>query len=348
MTLEPPSGLAPALGDLRGQRVLLDPAQTSAWYVEALERAGAVVVRAPDPTLLPRAVKNPVEIAGARSAHERDAAAFARFLHWMGTEAQASLPDEIEVTTRLEGFREATGDLRDLSFDTIAGAGANGAIVHYRPTHASNRRIAPGELFLVDSGAQYRDGTTDITRTLAFGEPSVEQRDRFTRVLRGHIALAWARFPPGVSGMALDALARAPLWQAGLDYDHGTGHGVGSYLGVHEGPQRIARQSSAVALLPGMILSNEPGFYKTGAYGIRIENLIVVTPPEMVPGGERPTLGFEVLTLAPIDRRLIAPDLLSAAERAWVDAYHARVLATVAPAVEPEVGAWLAEVCAPL
>ena len=348
VTLEPPSGLAPALGDLRGQRVLLDPAQTSAWYVEALERAGATVVRAPDPTLLPRAVKNPVEIAGARNAHERDAAAFARFLHWMGTEAQASLPDEIEVTTRLEAFREATGALKDLSFDTIAGAGPNGAIVHYRPTRASNRRIAQGELFLVDSGAQYRDGTTDITRTIAFGGPSPEQRDRFTRVLRGHIALSSVRFPPGVSGMALDALARAPLWEAGLDYDHGTGHGVGSYLGVHEGPQRIARQSSAVALLPGMILSNEPGFYKTGAYGIRIENLVVVTPSEMVEGAERATLGFEVLTLAPIDRRLIAPERLSVTERAWVDAYHARVLAKVAPAVERDVAAWLGEVCAPL
>ncbi len=348
VTLEPSAGLAPALGDLAGQRVLLDPGQTSAWYVEALERAGATVVRAPDPTLLPRAVKNAAEVAGARTAHERDAAALARFLHWMGGEAQQSLPDEIEVATRLEGFREATGALRDLSFDTIAGAGPNGAIVHYRPTHASNRRIAPGELFLVDSGAQYRDGTTDITRTVAFGAPSAEQRDRFTRVLRGHIALGRARFVPGVSGMALDALARAPLWEAGLDYDHGTGHGVGSYLGVHEGPQRIARQSSPVALLPGMVLSNEPGFYKAGEYGIRIENLVVVTPPEMVEGGDRATLGFETLTLAPVDRRLIAAEMLSVTERAWVDAYHARVLATVAPRVEPEVAAWLEEVCAPL
>ena len=266
----------------------------------------------------------------------------------MGTEAQETLPDEIEVTTRLEGFREATGRLRDLSFDTIAGAGPNGAIVHYRPTRASNRRIAPGELFLVDSGAQYQDGTTDITRTVAFGEPSAEQRDRFTRVLQGHIALSRARFPPGVSGMALDALARAPLWEAGLDYDHGTGHGVGSYLGVHEGPQRIARQSSAVALLPGMILSNEPGLYKPGAYGIRIENLVVVTPPQMLEGADRLTLGFEVLTLAPIDRRLIASGMLSATERAWVDAYHGRVLSTVAPAVESEVAGWLEGACAPL
>ena len=348
VTLEPSEGLEPALSELAGKRVALDPAVSSAWYVDALERGGAEVVRAPDPTTLPRAAKNAAEIAGSRTAHGRDALAFARFLHWMATDAQASLPDEIEVTTRLEGFREATGLLRDLSFDTIAGAGPNGAIVHYRATRRSNRRIAPGELFLVDSGAQYQDGTTDITRTVAFGEPSPEQRDRFTRVLRGHIAISRARFPAGVSGMAIDALARAPLWEAGLDYDHGTGHGVGSYLGVHEGPQRIARQSSPVALLPGMILSNEPGFYKAGSFGIRIENLIVVTPPAPVEGGERPMLGFEVLTVAPIDRRLIAPELLTPAERAWTDAYHARVLAEVAPGVEPEVAAWLEQACAPL
>ena len=348
VTLEPPEGLEPALGEFAGKRVLIDPAQTSAWYVAALERAGAAVVRGPDPAMLPRATKNAVEIAGARTAHQRDALAFARFLHWMATEAQESLPDEIEVTTRLEGFREATGALKDLSFDTIAGAGPNGAIVHYRATHRTNRRIAPGELFLVDSGAQYEDGTTDITRTVAFGPPTAEQRDRFTRVLRGHIAISRARFPAGVSGMAIDALARAPLWEAGLDYDHGTGHGVGSYLGVHEGPQRIARQSSPTPLQPGMILSNEPGYYKPGAFGIRIENLIVVTPPEAVGGGDRPMLGFEVLTLAPIDRRLIAASALNAVERAWVDDYHARVAREVAPGVEPQVAAWLEAVCAPL
>ena len=348
VTLEPAEGLGPALAGLCGQRVALDPGVTSAWYVETLERAGAEVVRAPDPTLLPRAVKNAAEIAGARAAHLRDATALARFLHWMATEAQQSLPDEIEVTTRLEAFREATGALKDLSFDTIAGAGPNGAIVHYRPTHATNRRIAEGQLFLVDSGAQYLDGTTDITRTIAFGEPAPEPRERFTRVLRAHIAIARARFPAGVSGMTLDALARQPMWEAGLDYDHGTGHGVGSYLGVHEGPQRIARQSSPVALLPGMILSNEPGCYKTGAYGIRIENLVVVTPPAQVGDGDRPMLGFETLTLAPIDRRLIDPALLSTAERAWLNAYHARVAREVAPLVEAAVAEWLGEVCAPL
>ena len=348
VTVEPSDGLEPALSELAGKRVAVDPAQTSAWYLGALERVGAEVVRTADPAMLPRAVKNAVEVAGARSAHQRDGAAFARFLHWMATEAQASLPDEIEVATRLEGFREATGALQDLSFDSIVGAGPNGAIVHYRATRRTNRRIAPGELFLVDSGAQYRDGTTDITRTVAFGPVGAEERDRFTRVLRGHIALSRARFPAGVSGMALDALARAPLWEAGLDYDHGTGHGVGSFLGVHEGPQRIARQSSPQPLLPGMILSNEPGCYKAGAYGVRIENLVVVTPPAPVGDGDREMLGFEVLTLAPVDRRLVDADALAPAERAWVDAYHARVRETVAPLVEPEVAAWLEGACAPL
>jgi Xaa-Pro aminopeptidase len=254
----------------------------------------------------------------------------------------------MEVAGRLEAFREATGALKDLSFDTIAGAGPNGAIVHYRPTVRTNRRTAQGELLLVDSGAQYEDGTTDITRTVAIGEPSPEMRERFTLVLKGHIALSRVRFSAGTTGHQLDALARAPLWSAGLDYDHGTGHGVGSYLGVHEGPQRIAKWVNTVALEPGMIVSNEPGYYKTGAYGIRIENLQVVTPPADIPGGERPMLGFETLTLAPIDRTLIDPALLEGPERAWLDAYHARVLAEVGPQVEPEVRSWLQAACAPL
>ena len=264
------------------------------------------------------------------------------------TDAQQSLPDEIEVVAKLESLREATGALKDLSFDTIAGAGPNGAIVHYRPTHKTNRRVEPGQLLLVDSGGQYQDGTTDITRTVAIGEPSAEMRDRFTRVLKGHIALARVRFPAGTSGSALDVLARQALWMAGLDYDHGTGHGVGSYLGVHEGPQRIAKAPNAVSLLPGMILSNEPGYYRTGAYGIRIENLQVVTPPEPITGGDRPMLGFETLTFAPIDRRLIEPSLLDEAERAWLDGYHAEVLARIGPKVEREVADWLREVCAPV
>jgi Xaa-Pro aminopeptidase len=289
-----------------------------------------------------------VEIEGARRAHVRDGAALSSFLHWVGTQAQEALPDELAIVAKLEAFREATGALKDLSFDTIAGAGPNGAIVHYRPTTRTSRRVEPGSLLLVDSGAQYLDGTTDVTRTVAIGEPSAEMAERFTLVLRGHLALARVRFAGGTTGSALDALARAPLWSAGLDYDHGTGHGVGSYLGVHEGPQRIAKMPNSVALAPGMIVSNEPGYYKTGAYGIRIETLQVVTPPSQIPGGERPMLGFETLTLAPIDRRLVVRDLLNAEEREQLDAYHARVLAEVGPLVSADVAAWLQEVCAPI
>ncbi len=346
--LEAPEALAAALAELKGRRVLVDPGQSSAWYFEALKDAGAVVVRGADPCALPRACKNAVEIEGARQAHIRDGAALTRFLHWTATEAQDSLPDEVEVVRKLEGFRADTGALKDLSFDTIAGAASNGAVVHYRPTHRLNKRTEAGSLLLVDSGAQYLDGTTDVTRTVAIGEPSAEMRQRFTLVLKGHLALARVRFPAGTTGSALDVLARAALWSAGLDYDHGTGHGVGSYLGVHEGPQRIAKSPNAVALLPGMILSNEPGYYKEGAYGIRIENLQVVTPASPIPGGERPMLGFETLTLAPIDRRLVDTVLMTAVEIAQLDAYHARVLAVVGAKLDGDVRAWLEQACAPL
>jgi len=345
VTLEAPEALPAAITELKDRRVLVDPAQASAWYFAELEAAGATVVRAADPCALPRAAKNPVEVQGARNAHIRDATAMARFLYWLATDAQTSPPDELETVAKLEALREATGALKDLSFDTIAGAGPNGAIVHYRPTHKSNRRVQRGELLLVDSGGQYLDGTTDITRTVAIGEPSPDMCDRFTRVLKGHIALSRIRFPAGTTGSALDALARASLWMAGLDYDHGTGHGVGSYLGVHEGPQRIAKAPNSVALRPGMIVSNEPGYYKTGAFGIRIENLQVVTAAKPIPGGDRPMLGFETLTLAPIDRRLIAVEMLSPDERAWLNAYHAQVAAKIAPLVEPEVAAWLKQAC---
>ena len=348
VTLEPDTALPAALEGLKDRRVLIDPAQSSAWYFDTLEKAGAVVVRGADPCALPRARKNAVEIQGARTAHQRDAAALARFLHWLATDGQVNPPDEVETVKTLEGLREATGALKDLSFDTIAGAGPNGAIVHYRPTLKTNRRVQPGELLLVDSGAQYLDGTTDVTRTVAIGQPSQEMRERFTLVLKGHIALGSARFPAGTTGPALDTLARAPLWAHGLDYDHGTGHGVGSYLGVHEGPQRISKAPNTVALQPGMIVSNEPGYYKTGAYGIRIENLVTVKAAEDVPGGERPMLSFETLTLAPIDRTLIVAEMLTPQERAWLDAYHARVAAVVGPTVEPEVRAWLEQVCAPV
>jgi Xaa-Pro aminopeptidase len=346
--LEAPDALPAALAELKGQRVLIDPAQSSAWYFDTLTEAGASIVRAADPCALPRACKNAVEIEGARRAHIRDGAALSRFLHWLATEAQETLPDEVTVVRKLEAFREATGALQDLSFDTIAGAASNGAIVHYRPTERLNKRTEAGSLLLVDSGGQYLDGTTDVTRTVAIGEPSEEMRQRFTLVLKGHLALTRVRFPHGTPGSALDALARIALWAHGLDYDHGTGHGVGSYLGVHEGPHRIAKAPNSVALQPGMIVSNEPGYYKEGGYGIRIENLQFVTAASEIPGGERPMLGFEPLTLAPIDRRLVARDLLTAEEIAQLNAYHAQVLATIGPLVEDEVAAWLADACAPI
>jgi len=348
VTLENPQVLPAALAALRGMKVVIDPSQSSSWYFDTLEADGAEVVRAPDPTALPRACKNPVEVEGARRAHIRDGAALSRFLHWLATEAQTALPDEITIVGKLEAFREATGMLKDLSFDTIAGAGPNGAIVHYHPVERLNRRTEAGTLLLVDSGGQYLDGTTDVTRTVAMGEPSPEMRERFTLVLKGHLALGRVRFPAGISGSALDVLARAALWAHGLDYDHGTGHGVGSYLGVHEGPQRISKAPSSVALQPGMIVSNEPGYYKTGAYGIRIENLQVVTPAADIAGGERPMLGFEQLTLAPIDRRLVDKALLTPEEIAQLDAYHAGVLAKIGPLLDGDAKTWLAEVCAPL
>ena len=348
VTLSRPDDLQAALVALKGKKVLVDPAQSSSWYFDQLVAAGAEVVRAADPCALPRACKNATEIKGAQTAHARDGAALTRFLHWLATEAQTSLPDELEIVQKLEGLREATGMLKDLSFDTIAGAKSNGALCHYRPTHKSNLNVELGTLLLVDSGGQYLDGTTDVTRTVAIGQPTAEMRERFTLVLKGHIALARIRFPAGTTGSALDVLARAPLWAQGLDYDHGTGHGVGAYLGVHEGPQRIAKAPNTVALRPGMIVSNEPGFYKTGEYGIRIENLQFVTAPATIEGGERPMLGFEALTLAPIDRNVIDVSLLSVVERDWLDAYHARVLAVIGPQVEPEVRDWLVKACAPI
>lgn len=348
VTLEPPEALAPSLATLGGRKVLVDPGVSSAWYFDRLAAAGAEVVRGMDPCTLPRATKNAVEIEGARQAHIRDGAALARFLHWIDTEAQQTLPDERQVAEALERFREATGALKDLSFDTIAGAGPNGALPHYKPVTRTLRRMEPGSLLLVDGGGQYLDGTTDVTRTVAVGTPSADQRRMFTLVLKGHIAMAVVRFPAGTTGHQIDALARLPLWMQGFDYDHGTGHGVGSYLGVHEGPQRIAKAVNTQPLLPGMILSNEPGYYREGHWGIRIETLQVVTPAEPIAGGERPMHGFEQLTMAPLDRRLIDVSLLTADERAYVDAYHAEVLARVGPLLDGEVRAWLEAQCAPL
>ena len=308
----------------------------------------ASVIRAMDPTMLPKACKNAVEIAGTKAAHIRDGAALSRFLHWLATEGQETLPDEVAAVRQLESFREDTGMLKDLSFDTIAGALGNGALPHYRPTERLNTKTKEGSLLLVDSGGQYLDGTTDVTRTVAMGEPTAEMINRFTLVLKGHLALARIRFPAGTTGSAIDAFARAPMWAAGLDYDHGTGHGVGVYLGVHEGPQRISKAPNTIALRPGMIVSNEPGYYKEGGFGIRIENLQFVTEPAEIAGGERPMLGFENLTWAPIDRRLIDVSILTDEERTQMDVYHAKVLELVGPLVPADVKAWLEEVCAPL
>lgn len=326
-----------------GKAVAVDPALAPAKYVQTLRETGARIVDMTDPCALPRACKNDIEIAGARSAHVRDGAAISQFLHWVATSAQGGDIDEITASKKLEEYRAASGKLADLSFDSISAAGPNGAICHYKVSTESNLKLLPGSLYLIDSGGQYPDGTTDITRTVPIGKASEEMRDRFTRVLKGHIALATMRFPAGTTGHQLDAIARKPLWDVGLDYDHGTGHGVGSFLGVHEGPQRIAKAANTQALKPGMILSNEPGYYKANEYGIRIENLIVVTRGEPVSGGEREMMSFETITLAPICLDLVVPSLLSEAERDWLNKYHARVRQTLTPHVPDDVAAWLKE-----
>ena len=327
--------------------VRLDPATCPEAIARLIVENGGEIVRGSDPIAPMKAVKNAVEIAGARAAQQRDGAAVSCFLAWFDREAPRGGLTEIDAVEALESFRRDTERLKDVSFPTIAGAGPDGAIVHYRVTRKSNRRIASGELFLVDSGGQYEDGTTDITRTIAVGTPSADMRHKFTLVLKGHIAIAGAVFPDGTTGAQLDTLARQYLWQAGLDFDHGTGHGVGSYLSVHEGPARISKLGSA-ALKRGMILSNEPGYYRTGAYGIRIENVILVTEAAPVAGAEKPLNAFETLTLAPIDTRLIEPAMLSADETAWLNAYHARVRDTLAPMVDAPTRAWLITATAPI
>ncbi len=352
VSVKTPDEIAASLSALRGQSVLIDANTSSAFWLEAIRAAGATPVTADDPCLLPRACKNATEIAGTKAAHIRDGAILSTFLHWVATEAQETLPTEIEVAQKLESLRIdglGTGaDLKDLSFDTISGFGPHGALPHYRVNTNSNIPIRKGNLLLVDSGGQYVDGTTDVTRTMAIGTPTAEHRRMFTLVLKGHIALATVRFPAGTTGTHLDVLARQFLWAEGFDYDHGTGHGVGVYLGVHEGPQRISKALNRYALQTGMIVSNEPGFYKENDFGIRIENLQFVTEAVIPEGGERAMHGFETLTWAPIDRTLIDVSLLTPAERAYMDGYHSKVLELVAPLVSAEVRAWLKEVCAPL
>jgi Xaa-Pro aminopeptidase len=342
-----PAELARDLAQLKDKTVRLDQASAADALTRLVSGYGGKPVRGADPIALMKAVKNHAEIAGARAAHTRDGVAMARFLAWLEREAPAGKLTEIDAVEALESFRRDSGLLKDISFPTIAGSGPNGAIVHYRVTRATNRTIGKNELFLVDSGAQYEDGTTDITRTVAVGTPSDEMRDRFTRVLKGHIAIATAVFPENTSGAQLDPLARTALWQAGLDFDHGTGHGVGSYLSVHEGPARISKLGT-VALRRGMILSNEPGYYKTGAYGIRIENLLLVIAAPEPKGAEKPVNAFETLTLAPIDRRLIDSRLLTAKERNWIDSYHAHVQEVLSPLLDAATRAWLDAAARPL
>ncbi|WP_068071061.1 aminopeptidase P family protein [Novosphingobium lentum] len=352
--IHPREAFVPGLQALAGKRIAVDPDRAVAAIFAALEGAGAVTVPLRDPTVLPKALKNPVEQAGHRAAQARDGAAVSRFLRWLGETAPNGTQTELSAAARLMGEREKGGRLRDLSFDTISGAGPNAAIPHYRVDEDSNLPIAPNSVYLVDSGGQYADGTTDITRTVWIGPgaPPAEVQDRFTRVLKGHIALALAVFPKGTTGSQLDSFARQFLWSAGLDYAHGTGHGVGSFLSVHEGPQRIAKSAGGQAgteqeLMAGMILSNEPGYYKAGAYGIRIENLVLVEP-RAIAGAEGEFFGFETLTNVPIDRNLVALDLLTQPECDWWNAYHARVREILEPQLEGADRAWLLAQCAPL
>jgi Xaa-Pro aminopeptidase len=349
VSIQPVEGFARALDQLGAARraVLVDPKVTSVRVIQSLEAAGARVIEGDEPCVLAKACKNPVELTGARAAQCRDGAAVCRFLCWLEREVGARAITEREAAARLDDERRRDPLYRGPSFETISAAGPNAALPHYRLTDASNRVLGHEPIYLVDSGGQYLDATTDITRTIAVGAPSAEMRRQFTLVLKGHIAIARALFPVGASGAQLDSFARQYLWQAGFDFDHGTGHGIGSYLCVHEGPQRIAK-TGTVALKPGMIVSNEPGYYRSGAYGIRIENLVIVEPRHTPEGGERELLGFETITRAPIDRRLIEPGLLDASERAWLDDYHARVHADLIDLVGPQATAWLTRATAPL
>ena len=346
------SEFEPYLKGLSGKLVAIDPERSVAAIYQALEEGGARLLSRRDPAILPKAVKNAVEVAGHKAAQARDGAAVSRFLRWVETEAPKGELDEMIAADKLLSFRENLGGLRDLSFDTISAFGPNGALPHYKGTAETNLPFKAGTLYLVDSGGQYQDGTTDITRTVPIGEPTAEMIDRNTRVLQGHIAIATALFPKGTRGSQLDSFARRPLWEAGCDYAHGTGHGVGAFLAVHEGPQRISPVGSSQSggdepLQPGMILSNEPGYYKPREYGIRIENLVLVVEKD-VPGADKEVLGFETLTFVPIEKKLIDATMLSDRELQWLNEYHAAVLALIGPQLEGEDREWLERQCAPL
>ncbi len=343
VSVHPVGAFNEALKGLSGP-VRVDKATAPLAVSEILRGAGVEVVWGDDPCRLPKARKNAAEIAATREAHLRDGAAMVEFLRWLDEAAPPGGLTEIAVVQALEGFRRATNALHDISFDTICGSGPNGAIMHYRVTEETNRPVAQGELLLVDSGAQYLDGTTDITRTVAIGDPGQEAHECYTRVLQGLIAISRVRFPKGLPGRDIDALARYPLWLAGQDYDHGTGHGVGAFLSVHEGPQRISRVSE-VPLEPGMILSNEPGYYREGAFGIRLENLIVTQEAPAL-GDNRPQMSFETLTFVPFDRRLVLAGELSPGERRWLNAYHAEVLEKLGSRVSGATLDWLTDACA--
>lgn len=346
--LHPCTAFASYLGTLRKMNVGIDPERSPISIFQLLHAAGAKVTEACDPVQLPKAIKNRVEIAGHKAAQVRDSTALCKFLHWLSVEVPTGMITEISAAAQLRYFRESSGALSDLSFATISAAGPNSAFIHYRASEKTCRPLAPRGLYLVDSGGQYLDGTTDVTRTIAIGVPSKEMRDRFTRVLKGHIALSRVVFPVGTHGGQLDAFARQYLWSAGIDYPHGTGHGVGSYLAVHEGPQRVSRVGDCSApLMPGMIISNEPGYYKEGEYGIRTENLMLVVERDVC-GGEIKMLGFEVLNFAPLDRALIDMSLLTKDEREWIDAYHAEVARVVGPHLEGAAKRWLAQATIPL
>lgn len=348
ITIRPMEALQDALCGLSAKKVQYDPKRSAAWFHQQLTAAGAEILAKDDPCLLPKACKNATEIAGMRNAHLRDGVALTRFLCWLDGEVQRRKLTELEAEAKLLEFRQQQPGFHEPSFDTIAGSGAHGAIVHYRATPDSNAVLAKDSLFLLDSGGQYTDGTTDVTRTIAIGAPTAEQKRRFTQVLRGHIGLAKVVFPKGVCGQHLDVLARAALWADCIDYAHGTGHGVGAYLGVHEGPQGIHMRSD-VPLQPGMVLSNEPGFYKEGEYGIRIENLVVVTEkPGTGKDGSRPYYQFETLTMAPIDLRLVEPDMLTADERQWLNAYHQQVRNALSGDLNTEERAWLEAATCPI
>lgn len=347
VTAVPPVEFAKCLKALAGRSVQLDENSAPEFAREQLRKAKAHIVHGTDPCLLPKACKNKVEQQGARDAQRRDGGALVNFLHWLSVEAPKGKLDEAKASAKLHAFRTATGALRDLSFESIPASGPNAALPHYHLPAKGGRRIKLNEIFLIDSGGQYLDGTTDVTRTVVIGEPTHEMKDRFTRVLKGMIAISQLRFPAGTTGAHIDVLARASLWDGGFDFDHGTGHGVGSYLSVHEGPQRISK-TGHVALKPGMIISNEPGYYKLGHYGIRIENLLLVSDASRIAGADRPMMAFETLTFAPIDRNLIDTHMLTRAELNWLDAYHARVLAELGPLVQDETLPWLKAVCAPL